>query len=306
MTDDRARTRGSHPRLLLSMVALLLFAATSTGLSNAFELRFCAPVNSWPSADRERGGYDVDIALLIADELGADASFEWTQFNDVGVRDTLHSGLCDLMVGMGEGVAGTLSSVAYLRTPYVFVSLEERDLTIESLDDPILEELTIGTYQFGTPTIALRNRGLDNRVEFAGYVTEAGVDTHAPILDAVLDGSVDVGIVYGPEASIRVVEGAPLRIEQVRPEIDFGESIIQLSRIWTIAMRPHDEAMRDRINAVLARRWDDVQTILANYGVPTLDLPRPTEAAPIADDVLRIGIVAPSRTPAQIPGWEVG
>lgn len=304
--------RSAHPRSLprfpapsILTVLLVLFFG-STGWASPYELRFCAPVNSWPSADKERGGFDIEIAQLIADDLGAEASFEWTQFNDVGVRDTLHAGLCDLMVGMGEGVAGTSSSVAYLRTPYVFVTHEDRDLTIESLDDPILEELAIGTYQFGTPTIALRNRGLDNRVEFAAYVTEDGVDAHAPILDAVLDGSVDVGIVYGPEASIRIVEGAPLTIEQVRPEIDFGESIIQLSRIWTIAVRPHDEAMRDRVNGVLARRWDDVQDILARYRVPTLDLPRPTEGTPIPLDALRIGIVHPSRTPAQVPGFQVG
>ena len=307
MTPHAPSTR--NPRrasLMLALATVLALLLAPTAQASDYEMRFCAPLNAWPAADRERGGYDVEIALLLADELGADASFEWIRFDEVGVRDSLHSGLCDLMVGMGEGVAGTLSSVAYLRTPYVFVTREERDLTIASLDDPILQDLIIGTYQFGTPTIALQNREMDNRVEFAADVTDEGVDTHTPIIEAVLDGTVDVGIVYGPEAGIRIVEGAPLRIEQVRPEIDFGEAIIQLSRIWTIGTRPHDEALRDRLNAALARRWDDVQAILASYGVPTLDLPRPVEAAPIPDDVLRVGIVYPARTPAQIPGFEVG
>lgn len=294
------------PFLLFLLSSLMLLSLAPTAVGSDYEMRFCAPLNGWPAADRTRGGYDVEIARLLAEELGADATFEWIRFNDVGVRDSLHSGLCDLMVGMGEGVAGTLSSVAYLRTPYVFVSLEERDLTIDSMDDPILRDLTIGTYQFGTPTIALRNRGLDDRVEFAADVTDEGVDPHAPIIEAVLDGKVDVGVVYGPVAGARVVEGAPLRIEQVRPEIDFGEAIIQLSRIWTIGTRPHDEALRDRVNAALARRWNDVRTILDAYGVPTLDLPRPVDAPPLPDDVLRVGVVHPSRTPARLPGFEVG
>lgn len=307
MNQLLARARGLPTPILLPFLAALVFVSlASTALASSYELRFCAPLNSWPAADRARGGYDVEVALLLAEEFGAEASFEWIRFNEVGVRDSLHSGLCDLMVGMGEGVAGTLSSVAYLRTPYVFVSLEERDIDIASMDDPVLRDLTIGTYQFGTPTIALANRGLEDRVEFAAEVTDEGVDTHSPIIEAVLDGSVDVGVVYGPVAGARVVGGAPLRIEQVRPEIDFGESIIQLSRIWTIGFRPHDEALRDRVNAALARRWDDVQQILASYGVPTLELSRPREAAPVPDDVLRVGIVHPSRTPAQLPGYEVG
>jgi len=301
------RARGPRAPILLSfLVALALVSVAPTALASSYELRFCAPLNSWPAADRTRGGYDVEIALLLAEEFGAEASFEWIRFNEVGVRDSLHSGLCDLMVGMGEGVAGTLSSIAYLRTPYVFVSLEERDIDIASMDDPVLRDLTIGTYQFGTPTIALANRNLDDRVEFAAAVTDEGVDTHTPIIEAVLDGTVDVGIVYGPVAGARVAAGAPLRLEQVRPEIDFGESIIQLSRIWTIGVRPHDEALRDRVNAALARRWSDVQAILATYGVPTLELSRPREAAALPADVLRVGIVHPSRTPAQLPGFEVG
>lgn len=307
MNPTPARSwRVRAPALLLALLALLASALAPTARAGDYEMRFCAPLNSWPSADRERGGYDVDIARLLAEELGADATFEWIRFDDVGVRDSLHAGLCDLMVGMGEGVAGTLSSVAYLRTPYVFITLEDRDLTIASMDDPILQDLTIGTYQFGTPTIALDARGLDDRVEFAADLTEEGVDTHTPIIEAVLDGTVDVGVVYGPEAGIRVIEGAPLRIEQVRPEIDFGETIIQLSRIWTIGTRPNDEALRDRINVALARRWDEVQTILASYGVPTLPQSQPREADPIPDDVLRVGVLYPARTPAQLPGFEVG
>ncbi|MDR9391823.1 MAG: ABC transporter substrate-binding protein [Trueperaceae bacterium] len=299
------RSCAAHLASILAIAVALALGPTSQASTDP-EMRFCAPLNAWPAADRERGGYDVDIAQLLADELGADATFEWIRFDDVGVRDSLHAGLCDLMIGMGEGVAGTLSTVPYLRTPYVFVSHERRDLSIESLDDPLLRDLTIGTYQFGTPTIALRNRNLDDRVEFAADVTDEGVDRHAPILEAVLDGSVDVGIVYGPVAGARVAAGAPLTIEPVRPEIDFGESIIQHSRIWTIGVRPHDEALRDRLNAALARRWEDVRSILERHGVPMMDLSRPSEAAPIPDDVLRIGIVHPSRTPAQVPGFVVG
>ena len=40
-------------------------------------------------------------------------------------------------------------------------------------------------------------------------------------------------------------------------------------------MRPQDEALRDAIDHALAARWDDVQAVLKDAGVPLLHLPQP-------------------------------
>jgi mxaJ protein len=306
MTDTRNLQRALVRGCGAIVITALAFLG-STAVAGAYELAFCAPSAAWPASDRERPGFDNAVAEILADELGATATFTWTRFDDVGIRDSLHSGLCDVAVGVGEGVAQVLSTVPYLKTPYVFVTRSDRGLSIASLDDPLLETLTIGTYQSGIPSVALRNRGIVTNVrEIAAAVTSRGVDGHTPILDAVVAGDVDVGIVYGPMAGHRALqEQGALQIEAVTPEIDFGATLLQLSRIWTIGVRPHDEALRDRLNRALAARWDDVIAAMDAYGVPQLPIsqPRVTEIPP---DAMRVGVIYPARTPASLPNAEVG
>ena len=292
-------------------VACLLLAHSLPPLAHAqadtFDLAFCAPIGAWPMSDRDRPGFDNAIAEILADELGATATFTWTNFDDVGIRDTLHAGLCDVAIGIGEGVANVLSTVPYLKTPYVFVTRADRGLTFDSLDDPQLATLIIGTYQAGVPSIALRNRGIEANVrEFAALVRPTGQDDHTPILDAVLAGDVDVGIVYGPVAAGRALdEGGVLALQAVTPELDFGATILQLSRIWTIGVRTHDEALRDRLNRALAERWDDVTAAMDAFGIPQLPISRPVDAE-VDPDATRVGVIFPATTPKSLPNGPIG
>jgi mxaJ protein len=306
-TDAPRRGRMRTMALAAALALTLPSAGWAQPEAARFELAFCAPVAAWPMSSRERPGFDNAIAELLAEELGAEATFLWTNFDDVGIRDTLHSGLCDVAIGIGEGVAEVLSTVPYLKTPYVFVARSDRDLDVESLDDPRLAELTIGTYQTGIPSIALRNRGLDGSLrEYAATLRPTGLDPHTPILDAVLAGEVDLGIVYGPVAGARALEEeGRLSLRAVTPELDFGATILQMSRIWTIGVRTHDDALRDRLNLALAARWDDVVAILDDFGVPQLPLSRPRdiEANP---DATRVGVIHAARTPASLTNAAVG
>jgi len=296
---------------LHALAAVLSVAVAHMGVAQpetpSFELAFCAPVAAWPMSSRERPGFDNAIAELLAEELGAEPTFLWTNFDDIGIRDTLHSGLCDVAIGIGEGVAEVLSTVPYLKTPYVFVSRSDRALDVASLDDPRLADLTIGTYQTGIPSIALRNRGLDASLrEYAALLRPTGLDPHTPILDAVLAGEVDVGIVYGPIAGARALEeGGALTLAAVTPELDFGATILQMSRIWTVGVRTHDDTLRDRLNLALAARWDDVVAILDRYGVPQLPISRPRDIEE-NPDATRVGVIHSARTPASLSNAAVG
>lgn len=299
----RAPTAALVPLLILALVA-----PTASAQGRPFELAFCAPTAAWPMSSRERPGFDNAIAEVLADELGATATFVWTNFDEVGIRDSLHAGRCDVAIGIGEGVADVLSTVPYLQTPFVFVERADRPFGVESLDDPRLTELTIGTYQAGIPSIALRNRGINDNVrEFAALVRPTGQDDHTPILDAVLAGEVDVGIVYGPVAAARALEeDGALTLRPVTPELDFGATILQLSRIWTIGVRSHDEALRDRLNRALAARWDDVVAVLDAYGVPQMPLSRPRDLAEAPADARKVGVIVPASTPASLANGPVG
>src|SRR5690606_5154584 len=162
MQRRRSGTKLKTASLLLFLTALVVSQPALA--QEPWELAVCAPVAAYPAADRERGGYDVEIAQLLAEELGARTSFTWFTFDDIGMRDNLHAGLCDVAVGVPEGIENMLSTVAYLKAPYVFVTRTDSGITIESLDDPQLRELRIGTYPFSLPYMALDNRGISDNV----------------------------------------------------------------------------------------------------------------------------------------------
>ncbi|HEX7040940.1 MAG TPA: ABC transporter substrate-binding protein [Trueperaceae bacterium] len=294
-------------RLLALTLCLTVLGQLASAQEGAFELAFCAQPSSYPISDRERGGFDVEIAEILADELGATATFTWTQFDDFGIRDTLHAGVCDVAVGVSEGVAEMMTTVPYLDAAYAFVTRQEDGLTIESLDDPQLRELRIGTYQSALPTFALRNRGiLENVTEYAAVITPTGVDPHTPILDGLVNGEVDVAIVYGPYAAARAAEEeVALSVTPLTPQVDVGPSLLQLSRILTIGVRPRDESLRDAIDRALAARWEDVQAVLDAYGVPRFPVSRPVFTDELAGTV-KVGVIFPASTPAALPNGPVG
>jgi len=305
--------RSSAPMLtrtvaaFVPVIALLAWSMVyASPQGGHWELRVCAAHHNPPSSSREAGGFDNDIAAILADELGAHLTFEWIVLNQRGVLGTLHTGSCDVIVGIGESVTGVMSSVPYLRAPYVFVTRADRDLDIASLDDPALPELVIATYPTGLPSVALSNRGIVETVrELSPAMTPQGLDRDTPVIDAVVSGEADVAIVYAAAAAARsVAEPGLLQIVPVTPELDFGATILPLYRTLTVGVRPHDEAFRDRINVALAARWDEIVALIDSYGVPQLRVSRPPVPPERDDEVVRVGVIAPAQT-RQAHGMEL-
>lgn len=293
------------PAIALAMGGLV---AASEHEESEWEMRVCAPPHQVPMSSRDDEGYNNRIAEILADELGAEVTYEWTLLDSQKVERTLLSGECDVIIGISEGASGVLSTIPYLRSPYTFVTREDADIQIESIQDPILEELRIGTYQQGLPSLALEQQGIsrDNIEEYPGVGTPGGVDRSAEALQAVVDGEVDVAVVYGPEAAgFQARTGVPLRIEAVTPEIVPGPSIIQMSRTWTIGVRPGDEAFRDRLNLALSERWDDVRAAIDAFDVPQADL-TPSVGGAVPTDRTSVGLIVPGSTGGRVPLEGVG
>jgi mxaJ protein len=92
----------------------------------------------------------------------------------------------------------------------------------------------------------------------------------ARIIEALAKGEIDVAIVWGPLGGYFAErESVPLKVTPVRPIFDGP----QLPMVFDISMavRKGDEALRQEIDAALARRRSEVDAILAAYGVPRLD-----------------------------------
>lgn len=240
-------------------------------------LRVCSDPNNLPFSNERQQGFENRIANVLADELHAQVKYTWWPQRRGFIRNTLRANECDVVMGMPTAMELAATTRPYYRSTYVFVSRQDRGLAIESFDDEILKKLRIGVQIIGDdganapPAHALTNRGIVNNVRgYTVYGDYAEPNPPARIVDAVVEGEVDVAIVWGPLAGYFAKQTAvPLTITPVSPEIDLPF----LPFVYDIALgvRREDVALRTELDAVLERRRSEIDRILAEYGVPRLD-----------------------------------
>jgi mxaJ protein len=237
-------------------------------------LRVCADPNNLPFSNAAGEGFENRIAALIAGELGVPLDYTWWAQRRGFVRSTLKAGLCDVVIGVPAAMDMLLTTAPYYRSSYVFVTLAERDLTIESFDDPRLRELRVGVQLIGDdganspPAHALSRRRITANVTgYPVYGNYAEPHPSARIVDAVAGGEVDVAVVWGPLAGYFATRAArPLALSPVTPEVDppFGLLAYDIA----VGVRHGEQEWKNRLEAVLERRRSDIEAILADYGVP--------------------------------------
>lgn len=289
-------------------IVLMLASFGSAQADGSWEMRVCADPYGYPLSSQDEPGVFNAIADVLADVLGATVTYEWTHLTADSVERTLLSGKCDLIIGMTEGSSGVNNTVPIARVPYVFVSLAEHDIDISSLSDPRLHELRIGTYMGGIPSMALQNRGIfDNVTEIPFITAPTGPDLDTPILQALTDNRIDVAIIYGPPAAgFAAQTGIDLNIIPLAEEIEFAPSMLQFFRTLTIGVRPGDAALRDSLDIAITQQWDQIQDLMADYGIPLLPQVKPEGIPPVNEELTTIALVAPLATGAPIADEKLG
>jgi mxaJ protein len=259
-------------RILAAFLSLTFFVS----LTNAAEqpvLRVAADPNNLPFSNNRCEGFENKIAELIATDLGAKLEYSWRAQRRGFFRETLKENRADLVLGVPEHFDMALTTAPYYTSTYVFVSRQDRHLDLSSLDDPALRRLKIGVQIIGNdarntpPVHALSDRGIvDNVIGYTVYGDYAHANPPARIIDAVVRGDLDVAIVWGPVAGyFAKQQSVSIDVRPIAPGADRA-----LSFTFSIAMgvRKSDKALRDRLNAVLTRRRDEIEKILNEYGIP--------------------------------------
>lgn len=267
-------------------LAAILMCVAGPGLAGAQspvqtrdELRVCADPNNLPFSNQAEEGFENKLAELIAAEMNARVVYTWWPQRRGFVRNTLREYKCDVLMGVPSSFELVLATKPYYRSTYVFVYPKNKGYDIRSFDDPILRELKIGVHMIGDdynnspPAHALSQRNiLDNIVGYSVYGDYDEPNPPAEIVDAVGHGDVDVAIVWGPIAGYFAKrQPIALNLVPVSPQIDlpFLPFVFDMS----MGVRRDDEALRDSLEAILDRRKDDIQKILAEYGVPIVRRP---------------------------------
>ncbi len=261
-----------------AVAALLLLLAARPGAAAAGQLRVCADPNNLPFSNREGAGFENRIVAVIAQDLGVVLSYTWWAQRRGYVRNTLKAGLCDLWPGVASGVEMLATTAPYYRSTYVFVACAGAAPTITSLDDPRLRQVRVGVQMIGNdavntpPAHALARRGISGNVRGYSVLGDyAQPNPAASVIDAVVQGDVDVAIVWGPLAGyFAATAPVKLRLDPVLPELDGGV----WPMVFDIAMgvRRSDAGLKQTIDRELRRRHAEIAAILADYHVPMLPL----------------------------------
>lgn len=259
------------------LLLALLAGGVPEGLAQQWEMRVCAEPYNLPYSNERKEGFQNRIAEILAEDLGATLTYVWLPPHHNLARDVymLQQGLCDLFIEVYEGQAPFLTTLAYYRSTYVFVYRQDSPVQVQSLDDPVLRGMRIGVQSAGSPPeLALAIRGLIGNVRHY-YPDFNQPNPLASLIEAVAQGEVDIAIVWGPTAGF-FAKQQPVRLEvvPVRPEIEL-QPFISMVHSVSIGLRQNDESLRDELNRSLARRWDDIQAVLQEYGIPLLPLPKP-------------------------------
>lgn len=257
-------------------VVLLATILHGAGPGQARELRVCADPNNLPFSDARGQGFENRIIDLIAADMGATVSYTWWAQRRGFARNTLGAGVCELWPGVATGLGMMATTHPYYRSTYVFVSRADRNLNIESFDDPRLRNLTIGVQMIGNdatntpPAHALARRGLVENVRgFTVYGDYREPHPASSIIDAVSNGDIDLAAVWGPLAGYFASrEPRSLTITEVHPGSEGQSAPMQFD--ISMGVRKGNEKLRTEIDNELAKNRSQIDAILAEFHVPVV------------------------------------
>jgi len=243
----------------------------------ARELRVCADPNNLPFSNSRQEGFENKLANIIARDLNAKVRYTWWAQRRGFIRNTLNAGKCDVVMGVPSSFELALTTNAYYRSTYVFVTRKDRNIDVRTFDDPRLRKLRIGVHLIGddganTPPVhALSSRGVVGNVR--GYMVAGDYSRPNPparLIEAVVDGEVDIAIVWGPLAGyFAKAPHTDLTLVPVSPAIDlpFLPQVYDIS----LGVRRGDKTLKAELDAVLERERETIGRLLKEYGIPRVD-----------------------------------
>lgn len=258
------------PGALAAALPLAAAALAQTGeLVDQSALRVCADPNNLPFSNQKEEGFENKIAQLIGDELKLPVRYVWFPQVTGFVRNTLRAHQCDLILGTVAGDEIVQTTSPYYYTTYVMVYRTDHGLSLAGIEDPKMSSLAIGVVA-GTPPADLlaRHRLMDHARSYALVVdTRYESPTHQMIQD-VVDGKVDVGLLWGPIAGYYIHhDNLPLTFLALKNEPGAARMDYHIA----MGVRANEPEWRTRINTAIKKRHDAIDAVLRDYGVPLLN-----------------------------------
>jgi quinoprotein dehydrogenase-associated probable ABC transporter substrate-binding protein len=260
---------------LLAAVALLGVSARpasaqTTDLVDRTALRVCADPANTPMSDQKLEGFENKIAAMIGEKLKLPVEYTWFPQATGFVRQTLNAKTCDLIIGFAQGDELVQNTNHYYRSIYILFYNGSAGLDgIESLDDPRLKGKRIGVVAGTPPADILAANGLiGNAMPFPLTVDRRFESPADVMINAVKDGTIAAGILWGPIGGPQIRKLAPeLKIVPLNRETKGP----RMSYRITMGVRPNEPEWKHQLNDLIKESQGEINKILLDAGVPIVD-----------------------------------
>lgn len=255
---------------LLSSALLAPAQAQVSDLVSSSAFRVCADPANAPFSHKDEGGFEIEIAELLAEELGLPTQYFWFPMATGFVRKTLTENRCDVIIGFAQGHELVLNTNHYYTSAFVLVTRPDSPLsTVETLDDEALQGKRIGLIAGSPPGNQLARYGLIGRAK--GYNLMVDRRHESPNEDMIADllsGEIDAAIMWGPiGGNLAIQQDPPLVVTPLLNE----ELPPRLFYRITMGVRQGELVWKRQLNSLIRKKQAEIDEILRSYGVPLVD-----------------------------------
>ena len=244
-------------------------------------LTVCMDVRNLPysNADPELPGLNVEIAHLLAEELGVELELHWLNtLRDSLLADMLR-GHCDCVIGIPIEERAMSESIQlgkrvdfskpYYGTGYVLVKRKSNQQSPKTLKD--IKSETIGAEGGSIASDVLRQQGYNRRV----------YGSQIDVLNALQKGQIAYGCVWA-NAGWLIEKGSRIQqteqVSTVYPELEIVEGYIPEPRFrWNVSIafskdtperRTRD--FQDAVNKIIEKKWSEekLEELCEKYHLP--------------------------------------
>ena len=262
------------PRGWLTGLALCLIAGTAPGqvsdLVSERAFRVCADPANMPFSNEAGEGFENAIAELFAEKLDRPLKYAWFPMATGFIRKTLGDKRCDVVIGYAQGHELVLNTNHYYTSAYTLIVPAEGPLSgVETLADPALEGARLGVVAGTPPATHLARQGLIGTAKPYQLVHDTRHDSPAEKMIADLTaGEIDGALLWGPSGGW-LAQQAEADLS-VNPLINESQPPRMFFRI-TMGVRQGEVVWKRELNSLIRRNQDEIDRILASYGVPLLE-----------------------------------
>lgn len=233
-------------------------------------LRVCADPANLPFSNEDREGFENKVADLLGEKLAVPVVYEWFPQATGFVRQTLAIKKCDIIMGYAQGHELVQNTNHYYSSTYVMLIRTGGKLEgLKNLDDPRLKEARIGVTA-GTPpaTVLALNALLGNVAPYNLMVDRRHESPSEMMVADLMAKKIDVALLWGPIGGyLAKKEGDKITVVPMANETKGPRMVYRI----TFGIRRGELEWKRQLNELIKDNQDEINQILASYGVPLLD-----------------------------------